>query len=237
MMNDIISYLIPIVSVIIPIISIIVQTVSIKKESIIKKNKNIQFEIKAFKDNNHLIDKKVSELIEINNLSNDDFIFDVTNEYIKVLYRFINKVYSNTDFYINVLFLDSKKNTLKSYSKIDKKTYLPTLCISYDFKAEENSLYCDVINKKYNYIFITDSIDCFNFNDNSEKYKISTFISYPISDNKDDILGFINICSEDVFNDDKANKIIIETLSETANDIYRVNKNNNCFIEQSNTSF
>lgn len=234
MMNDIISYLIPIISVIIPIISIIVQMVSIKKRSII--NKNISIEIKRFKDKNHSLDKKLNTLIEINDLNKNDFIFNATNEYINVLYCFINKVYSNADFDINVLLLDSKKNTLKSYSKIGKGTYLPTLYLSNDFKIEKNSLYSNVINKKYNYIFITDNTDCFNTSDNSEKYKISTFISYPISDNKDDILGFINICSKDVFNDDKANKIIIETLSETANDIYRLNKNNNYSIEQS-TSF
>ena len=117
---------------------------------------------------------------------------------------------------------------------MDDKTALPVLNKSNNYKVEDNSLYRDIINKKYNYIFITEGVENYlSYDEYSNKNIVSTFISYPISNNTDDILGFINICSKDVFNDDKSNKLIINALSETANDIYKLNKDNK-LIEQFN---
>lgn len=234
MKSDIISYIIPIISLLISLISIIIQRISINKrrKNLSKKEYNVH--IREFQTHNNSIDLATSKIVNISSLNCDKSLLEFTNNYIMILYRFINNLYSTTDFSISVLLLDSKNNLLKKYTELDNKTALPVLNKSNNYKVEDNSLYRDIINKKYNYIFITESAENYlSYDEYSNKNIVSTFISYPISNNTDDILGFINICSKDVFNDDKSNKLIIDALSETASDIYKLNKDNK-LIEQFN---
>lgn len=223
--TDVILIIISIISSITSAIFILIDFKEfIGKEILYKNNlKNYKEAVKDFQVCNKNIDNSVTEnLITMSQKESYNLYKEIVEKYIDVLYRFIKSLYNDNSISVSVMIFDKNTMVLSNYLTINAQSVSNN---ETHIELRMNKLFDDIINQKYHYAFIIKSNNAKQFeNFESKTQQYASFISYPICNNEHEKpIGLINISSQNEFDNAKLNKIIISTLSETAQDLSKLN--------------